>query len=301
MPLANKVLMIYPEHFDVNPEIVLDNFFLKNISGDKNEIRKNVLKEFEELKSKLESAGIEVIVFNPRFPSHAPDAVFPNNWFSTHPDGTLVIYPMMSPLRRIEKNPEVIAFLKQRSNTVIDLTENENQNRFLEGTGSIVIAHRNKIAFASESLRTNTELFIEWCQRMNYERVLFHATDDNRKPIYHTNVILTIAENFAIICLESIRDERKKDMVKKKLLDSNLALVEITFEQVRRFSGNALALKNKIGEQVLVISEQGWNAFDEQQKNFLQNHCAEIITAPLDTIEACGGGSARCMLAELFY
>lgn len=299
--LANQVLMIYPEHFDVNPEIVLDNFFLKNISGDKKEIRKNVLKEFEELKSKLESAGIEVFVFNPPFSSPAPDAVFPNNWFSTHPDGTLVIYPMMSPLRRIEKHPEVLAFLKQRSNTVIDLTENENQNHFLEGTGSIVIEHRNKIAFASESLRTNTQLFNEWCQRMKYEPVLFHATDENKKPIYHTNVILTIAENFTIICLESIRDENEKDWINKKLLDSNLTLVEITFEQVKRFSGNALTLKNKKGEQVLVISEQGWNAFEEAQKNFLQNHCAEIITAPLDTIEACGGGSARCMLAELFY
>jgi len=300
MTLANKVLMIYPEHFDLNPEIAADNFFLKNLSADKNLIKQKIIEEFNGLKSKLEDAGIEVVALNPSYSSPAPDAIFPNNWFSTHADGTLVIYPMMSRLRRNERHPEVIAFLRQRSNAVIDLTGNENQSRFLEGTGSIVIEHKNKIAFASESSRTNTKLFNEWCKLMKYEPVLFHATDENEKAIYHTNVILTIAENFAIVCSESVRDEKEKEKVKKKLFGCGLTLVEITFEQAKKFSGNALALKNKKGKQVLVISKCGWDGFDAHQKNAVKNQCAEIVTSPLETIEAYGGGSARCMLADLF-
>jgi len=286
MALATNVLMIRPEHFDVNPEVVADNFFLKNISADKNVIREKVAAELNGLKSKLVKAGIGVVVFNPQYSYPAPDAVFPNNWFSTHADGTLVLYPMLSPLRRNERHPEVIAFLKQRSSNVIDLTENENHNRFLEGTGSMVIEHRNKIAFASESSRTHAQLFNEWCQQLNHEPVLFHATDENGKAIYHTNVILTIAENFAIVCSESIRDEDERSMVKKKLTGSGLALLEITFQQAESFSGNALALQNKNGKQVLVISERGWNAFDGREKEFLKKQrlmfCIFIPPVPTD-------------------
>ena len=299
MTLARKVLMVEPEHFEVNPEIVSDNFFLKNILLDKNKIRKNVLEEFSGLKTKLESAGIEVVSFRPHDEIPAPDAVFPNNWFSTHPDATLVFYPMMSPLRRNERQPEIISFLKSHSKKTIDLSENEIQNRFLEGTGSIVIEHKNKIAFASESSRTNASLFFEWCKIMNHTPVLFHATDDDGHPVYHTNVILTIAENFAILCSECIEDESEKEAVKEKLLDGGLKILEINFEQAKSFSGNALALKNKNG-QALVISEKGWNGFNASQKIILSTLCSEIIVSPLPTIESCGGGSARCMLAELF-
>jgi hypothetical protein len=300
MTLAQKVLMIEPEHFDVNPEIATDNIFLKNISADQSEIRTQAKKEFAALRSKLAQAGIEVIALNPVYSSLAPDAVFPNNWFSTHSGGTLVLYPMMSPLRRNERHSEIITLLKSQYQNTIDLTKNENTGRFLEGTGSIVIAHRKKIAFASESLRTHAELFSEWCTLLNYEPVLFHATDENGKAIYHTNVILTVGENFAIICSESIRDEKERAMVINKLNDCGLALLQITFEQVKHFSGNALALRNRNGNQVLIISEQGWNAMNAVQKDFLKTQCAEIITSPLATIEACGGGSARCMLGELF-
>ena len=300
MPLAQSVLMVSPEHFDVNPEIVSDNFFVKNIYTDKNEIRKKVKLEFEELKLTLENAGIAVTVFNPHYSSPAPDAVFPNNWFSTHPDGTLVLYPMMSPLRRSERHPEIISFLKSRSKKILDLTENENQNRFLEGTGSIVIDNKNKIAFATASFRTHETLFREWCDSTSHKPVFFHATDENGHAVYHTNVILTIAENFAIICAESIRSDSERKNVLRHLTSCGLTVLEITFTQVRCFSGNALALHKKNGEQLFVISELGWNGFNDAEKKFLESHCAEIVKTPLDIIESCGGGSARCILAELF-
>jgi hypothetical protein len=163
-----------------------------------------------------------------------------------------------------------------------------------------VVDHTNRIAFASASQRTHEKLFFEWCDKLNFEAVLFHATDENGKAIYHTNVILTIAENFFVLCSECIRDEKEKLRTKNKLKDCRLDLLEISFEQVKHFSGNALALRNGNGKQILVISEQGWNAMTDYQKEFLNTRCNEIITAPLAFIEACGGGSARCMLAELF-
>ncbi|MBK5285701.1 MAG: amidinotransferase [Bacteroidia bacterium] len=300
MTLASKVLMVEPEHFQVNPEIVSDNFFVSQTSFPNEELKAIVRKEFEGLKSKLTKAGIEVVSFQPYFQVPAPDAVFPNNWFSTHTDGTLVIYPMMSPLRRNERHTEILKYLKGIYRDVIDLSSNENQSRFLEGTGSIVINHSNKIAFASESARTNSILFYEWCERMKHTPVLFHATDENGRPIYHTNVMLTIAENIAIICMECIRDEREQKLVRENLLKCGLKIFEINFEQVKCFSGNTLALINKSGEQILAVSEQGWKGLNEQQRKFLLNHCAEIIIAPLTNIEACGGGSARCMIAELY-
>jgi len=300
MTLASKVLMVEPEHFQINPEIVSDNFFVKNSSLSNNELKIKVRQEFEDLKSKLTEADIEVISFQPYFELPAPDAVFPNNWFSTHSDGTLVIYPMMSSMRRNERHPEILKYLKSEYKNVIDLTSNENQYRFLEGTGSIVINHKNKIAFASESARTNSHLFYEWCEIMKHTPVLFHATDENKRPIYHTNVMLAIDENIAIVCMECIRDEQEQKIVRKNLLEAGLKILEISLEQVKCFSGNTLALKNKSGEQVLALSEQGWNGFDERQKNILSNHYIRIIVVPLKNIEACGGGSARCMLAELF-
>src|SRR5436190_2221782 len=199
MTLAKKVLMVEPEFFEINPEIISDNFFLKTISANNLTIKTKVMNEFAALKLKLEQAGIEVISFRPDTKTAAPDAVFPNNWFSTHADGALVLYPMMSPFRRNERQPEIISFLKSRSKKIFDLTGNERRNRFLEGTGSIVIEHNNKIAFASESSRTNAELFFEWCEMLNYTPALFHATDEKGNPVYHTNVILTIAEDLAIV------------------------------------------------------------------------------------------------------
>jgi hypothetical protein len=223
MPLARRVLMIEPEYFDANPEIASDNFFLKGISVSGNELRENAKHEFTELKSKLEKAGIEVVALNPTYTSPAPDAVFPNNWFSTHANETLVLYSMFSPLRRNERHADVITFLKKQYSNVVDLTHHEKQNRFLEGTGSIVIEHRNRIAFASESIRTDVSLFREWCKLLDYEPVVFHATDESGKPVYHTNVVLTIAENFTVICSESIRDEKERAAVTEKLSGCGLA------------------------------------------------------------------------------
>ena len=300
MTLAAKVLMVYPAHFDVNPETAADNFFVREVFSDSDKIKTAAAKEFETLKQKLERAGIDVVVFNPVYSSPAPDAVFPNNWFSTHADGTLVLYPMLSPSRRIERHPEIISFLTSHSKNILDLTASEKENRFLEGTGSIVIDHKNKMAYASESMRTNAGLFYEWCKMMNHKPVLFHATDENNNPVYHTNVILTIADDFAILCSASIRHKQERENVKSELAETGHELLEISFAQAGSFAGNALALSNNKRQQVLVISSAGWNALNEEQQNFLQQRSAQIITSPLKTIETCGGGSARCMLAELF-
>jgi hypothetical protein len=298
--LAGKVLMISPDDFGFNHDTAIDNFFQKQFSLTEKEIRSKAQEEFLAFKNLLENVGIEVITFSPSYSVPCPDAVFPNNWFSTHPSGEVVLYPMKSESRRNEKHPDIVHYLKKHYKKLIDLSENEKQNKFLEGTGSIVIDHSNKIAYASASQRTDESLFYEWCKIMNYKPILFHSTDENKNPVYHTNVLLCIGNGFAIVCLESVKDEHERKLLEDTLTKSRNILIKISLAQMHRFAANALALQNKKGEQVLVISLQGWNALDNHQQNQIRSFCPQIITPELNIIETCGGGSARCMLAELF-
>lgn len=298
--LASKVLMVSPDDFGFNHDTASDNFFQKDFSLTDSEIKSEAQKEFLTFKSLLEDAAIEVAVFSPRYSVPCPDAVFPNNWFSTHSSGTAVLYPMKAASRRNERHPAIIQYLNEHYKNIIDLSENENEDKVLEGTGSIVIDHKNKTAYASVSLRTDESLFNEWCVLMNHKPVVFHTVDENEKPIYHTNVMLCIGDGFAIACLESIKDIQERKQLRDSLIGNGHKLVEISLSQMNNFAANALALRNNKDEQVLVISSNGWNALNSNQQNQIHTFCSQIITPELSIIETCGGGSARCMLAELF-
>ena len=292
--------MISPDDFGFNHDTATDNFFQKKFSLTEKEIKGKALEEFQTFKNLLESAAIEVVSFSLKNSVPCPDAVFPNNWFSTHPAGEIIFYPMKSESRRNERHPEVMEYLKDHYKKVIDLTGNEMQNKFLEGTGSIVIDSENQIAYASLSQRTNESLFYEWCSTMKHKPVIFHAEDKSGNTVYHTNVLLCIGKGFTLVCLESITDKSERKLLAGSLSQSGNAVIEISFGQMHEFAANALALQNKNSEQVLVISSRGWNALNSKQQGLVHSFCSQVIMPELDVIETCGGGSARCMLAELF-
>jgi hypothetical protein len=296
MAIAKKILMIEPVGFASNPHTAIDNHFQQLISDGETE--EKAKKEFHHLREQLENAGIEVIVFLPRDNISTPDAVFPNNWFSTHED-KLVLYPMKAENRRKERREEIIKILVDRYPQVIDLTKKENEEIFLEGTGSIVIDDINQTAFASLSGRTDKNLFIEWCKLTGYKPLVFRSTDRDGKEIYHTNVLITIGDKFAIVCLDAIKDSLEKKSVEDALLKNRITLIKISIEQLHCFCGNCLLLQNEEGENFLVMSTTAYRAFTNDQIAKIIKY-ATIIHSELHTIETNGGGSARCMIAELF-
>jgi hypothetical protein len=296
MILSEKVLMIEPRGFSFNKKTSADNFFQStaNIKFP----AETALKEFQDLKYKLMRAGITVIVVSPEDQLATPDGVFPNNWFSTSPYGHFILYPMMASNRRLERRKDIIDKFRRDYKELIDLSSLEEKDLFLEGTGSLVIDHENKTAYASLSKRTNIDALKEWSTRVGYTLVTFTSYDKNGEIIYHTNVVLSLGDGFAIVCLEAIRDEKEREQLREKLSERN-ELITLTLAQLHAFCGNCLELRNAKGEKFLVMSAQAYNAFTEKQKNTLIRHTS-IIYSGLTTIETIGGGSARCMMAELF-
>ena len=298
MALAKNVLIIRPRNFRSNPQTATDNSFQK-VDIDSTEIQKNAELEFEGLKNLLEKNGIKVEVINITDNLDTPDDIFPNNWFSTHLNGTLVLYPMKAPNRRLERRKEIIELLHTRYPNILDLSRNEDRGLFLEGTGSIVLDNTNKKAYAALSERTSSNLLYEWSKKMEYETITFTAYDDAGKLIYHTNVLLTIGKGFCIICAESIKDKDELRLIRKSFKDTGNEIIEISFSQLKKFCGNCIQLGNNSGESFLLMSTQAFEGFHPEQIATIEKYC-KIIHAPLDTIESQGGGSARCMIAELF-
>ena len=296
MILSEKILMIEPRGFSYNEETGADNFF--QTTATLKAPVETAIKEFHELKNKLMKAGIEVTVISSGDELVSPDAVFPNNWFSTTPQGHLVLYPLMASNRRIERKMDIVDKLKKKYTNVIDLTYLEENKFFLEGTGSLVIDHENKTAYASLSQRTNKEALTEWNKQLNYEINIFESYDQNNEIIYHTNVVMTLGDGFSIICLDAIKEDKDREVIHKKL-SANSELILLTKEQMHSFCGNCIELKNNSGEKFLIMSTQAYLAFTEKQKNRIIRF-ATIIHSGLSTIETVGGGSARCMIAELF-
>lgn len=297
---AGKVLMVEPRAFISNPQTSGDNFFQQNpssISPDELDIKTR--KEFDSLVEVLTDAGIEVRIFRQKDSLNTPDAVFPNNWFSTMPDGTCILYPMMAENRRLERRENIISFLDAKYGKIIDLTHDENRGIFLEGTGSLVIDHKNKIAYASLSQRTSSNLIFEWEKLTGYQAILFSSYDKNKQIVYHTNVVMCLAEEFAIVCLDAMEDEDARDRVKRSLLETNHEIIEITFEQMSNFCGNCLELENHKREKFLLMSSRAFNHFTKAQMENIEKH-KKILQSDLHTIETFGGGGARCMVAELF-
>ncbi|MDU1910586.1 citrulline utilization hydrolase CtlX [Fusobacterium sp.] len=301
--LTNRVLMVRPAAFTYNCETAKDNLYQKNDYKDDKELQKKAVIEFDALAEKLREKTIEVLVIQDTKEPHTPDSIFPNNWFSTHKNGTLILYPMYAENRRLERTSKVLDFVKDKEALkIIDLTENEKTGRILEGTGSMCLDRKNKIAYASLSKRTNEELFKEFCEIMDYKPVSFsgkQTVDGKKVPIYHTNVLMTIGEEYVLIFLDSIEDEKEKVRVRKSILDSGKELIEITEEQTNHFLGNALELRKKDGNKILVMSKSANDILREDQRKIIEKS-AEIVYSDIPTIERYGGGSVRCMLAEFF-
>jgi len=297
MQSTSHILMIRPINFGFNEQTAESNAFQKN--AEQTEVQQKALQEFDAFVEILRANEVDVTVINDTPEPHTPDSIFPNNWISFHEDGSVFLYPMQAENRRLER--KVFNTIKEafEAKQVYDLSYFEQQNQFLEGTGSMVLDRDNKLAYACISPRTNPEVLAEFCRISGYQTVSFHATDENGKAIYHTNVLMGIGDRFAVICLDSIPDETEKSAVKEALQQSGKEIVAISFGQMNAFAGNMLQLKSKSGESLLVMSETAFSSLKETQIKALEKYSTLIHTS-LNTIETNGGGSARCMMAEVF-
>ena len=296
--ISKRVLMVRPYAFGYNPQTAVNNLFQINLGGD--DIPIKARQEFDALVSLLRSKGVEVHVVDDTPDPHTPDAVFPNNWISFHESGQFFLYPLFAPNRRAEKKATVLRYVEQRLSFVKinDLSHYEQQGIFLEGTGSLVLDRDAKIAYACRSPRTHSRVLEDFCQRTGYSACLFDATDTQGHPYYHTNVMMTVTETHVIICMESIVEEEQQQRVLSTIAASEKECLTISREQVNSFAGNMLALQGKGSLPLLVMSTRAFHALTPLQQEVLGRY-HELVHSPLATIEEAGGGSARCMLAEI--
>ena len=303
MQTAKTVLMVEPIAFGYNSQTAENNYFQKE--QKETDIQEKALQEFNNFAAKLREKGINVITVKDTLNPHSPDSIFPNNWVSFHEDGTVALYPMFALNRRVERRPEILERLKDEGfkiNTVEDFSPFENEEKYLEGTGSMIFDHDYKIAYGSVSLRLDEELFRNFCAKFGFTPIVFHSyqnVGDQRLPIYHTTVMMCVAEQFVVICLDCIDDEMEREKVQEVIKSSNKELIEISEDQLQQFAGNMLQVQNEEGDKFLVMSETAYKSLTKEQVERIENYC-EIIYADLNTIETNGGGSARCMLAEVF-
>lgn len=297
------ILMVRPANFAFNEETAASNAFQ---SRDQKltaaEMRDQAMQEFDAFVAQLRAAGVDVMVGQDTPSPVKPDAVFPNNWVTFHQEGFIVTYPMYAPVRRLERNDAIIdTVLEQgyRSERRICLETNEAKNLFLEGTGSIIFDHQHRLAYACLSPRTDANLLEELCQTIGYQKVVFHAVDAAGQDIYHTNVMMALGETFVVICLDSVRDGAERKILEQKFRETNKAVVDISLAQMNAFAGNMLQVRNMDGQTILVMSSQAHRALMPAQVKLLESH-TQLLHAPIDTIETYGGGSARCMMAEVF-
>ena len=296
---TDTVLMIRPVAFGYNEETAVNNAF--QVKNEQKNTAETARAESDAFIKLLCDNGINVIAVEDTKEPHTPDSVFPNNWFSTHDDGTLVLYPMFAENRRLERKPAALEAIKTNfsEKKVVDLTHYEEEGLFLEGTGSMILDRVNKIAYACESPRTNRTVLEDFCRQLGYSMVLFHAADADGTEIYHTNVMMHVGTEVAVVCLEAIRDEAQKSEVLASLEKTGKTVVDITLNQMNHFAGNMLELHNGDGKPFLIMSLTAYNSLSEEQKDFLESKMT-LITPDLECIEQNGGGSARCMLAEIF-
>ena len=292
-----SLLMVRPSRFGFNAETAVNNAF--QVAGDQSNVQEKALQEFDQFVQALRDKHIDVVVIQDTEEPHTPDSIFPNNWISFHKNSTIVLYPMFAENRRLERKESVMETIRSRFNidSTIDLTKNEAQDIFLEGTGSIILDRKQKIAYANISPRTDENLFKEFCEEMGYEPVIFEAKDETGKDIYHTNVMMCVGDQYAVICLDCI-PEGQRDTVREALENSGKTIVTISYEQMNHFAGNMLQVENTAGEKFLVMSTQAYESLSPQQISTLESF-NPIIHVPLYTIEQNGGGSARCMMAEI--
>lgn len=299
MQTSSRILMVRPAKFEFNVETGVNNQFQQQ--GKQNGVHQKAVEEFDAFVKLLQDNDVEVIVMQDTQEPHTPDSVFPNNWFSSHNTGELVLYPMFAENRRAERKPEVLDLLhnKLKHNKVIDLTHWEEKNEFLEGTGSMIFDRERRIAYACRSQRTSDKVFEDFASQIKYEYLLFDAIDKAGNPIYHTNVMMEVGTKLAIICLDVIKTKEEREKVVSKLKETGKIIVEITQEQMMNFAGNMIELKSRSGQPLMIMSQAAKDVLTPQQVETISKH-SKILATDLETIETNGGGSARCMIAEIF-
>lgn len=303
--ITNTILMVRPISFRMNEQTAVNNYFQEDLDIQNKAINRKAQEEFDAFVDILREHGVHVIVIQDSLEQDTPDSIFPNNWNSFHEDGTVVLYPMFAENRRKERREDILETLEQAGfliKSVMDYTAAEKDGLFLEGTGSIVMDRENKIAYCSLSDRADEGLFIEFCEDFEFTPVIFTAyqsVDGQRKPIYHTNVVMCLGEDFAVICLDAIDDKKERKNVVEHLKRSGKEVISIDEAQLHQFAGNMLQVESIDGKRLLVMSTSAYNSLTPPQTKALEKYC-EIVHSSLETIETCGGGSARCMMAEIF-
>lgn len=304
--ITDTILMVRPVNFRMNEQTAVNNYYqrvLSNITPDT--VQARALQEFDGFVEKLQKAGIHVLVIEDTETPDTPDSIFPNNWISFHESGDVALYPMFAENRRPERREEVLEMIEAAGfviHNMVDYTSAEDENIFLEGTGSLILDRKHGVAYCALSPRADEELFIEFCEDFEYTPVVFTAyqtVNGQRLPIYHTNVMMCLGDTFAVICLDCIDDKSERKNVLKHLKDTGKEVIAITEDQVNSFAGNMLQLKNREGKKFIIMSNAAYQSLSREQVQKLQKH-GELLYSSLDTIEACGGGSARCMMAEVF-
>jgi len=300
--LATAVMMIMPVRFESNPHTADSNRFQGRNPDSPSQQQAAAAREFADLCHVLESSGIQVVQFDDTEEPHTPDAIFPNNWISFHADGRVVLYPMEAPNRRTERRQDIVLALSEtygfQITEIVDLSEHEDNGHYLEGTGSLVLDRTNRIAYACLSSRTHLDALGDFAQRMDYTVVAFDAVDRDGAPIYHTNVLMNVGENLAVICDEAIRGDEQRLAVLRSLEETGHEIVSINYDQMDSFAGNMLELRNASGDRVIAMSAQALQSLDESQLAAIEAS-ATVVSAPIDGIESSAGGSVRCMLAEI--
>lgn len=299
---TSVILMVRPAHFGFNEQTASNNAFQVNDGRlTPKEISQRAVAEFDTFVKTLQSVGVEIIVVEDTDQPIKFDAVFPNNWVSFHEDGTVITYPMFSENRRLERREDIIDRLFQQYHfkNRIHLEPAENDDKFLEGTGSMILDRVHKVVYACLSPRTNEEVLKEFCLKTGYTPVIFHSIDGKGQDIYHTNVMMALGETLAVICLDTIKDVEERKAVEESLKATGKTIIPITLKQMNAFAGNMLQVRNKWGDTLLVMSQQALDSLTPEQVKRLNNH-TNIVCSPLSIIEKYGGGSARCMMAEVF-
>ena len=301
MPLTSTILMVRPAAFGFNEETAANNYFQSNPGIDKEQLQQKALAEFDSMVQTLRSHGITVLVIEDSKEPPKPDAIFPNNWLSTSPGGVLSVFPMYAPSRRIEKRDEILDQLAKEFviREVQDWGEYEAEGRFLEGTGSMVIDHDNKMIYACVSERTSLPVLEKYAAANNFQAIVFLATDKNGRPVYHTNVMMALGEGFCVLCEEAIEEEWELIAVRQLLESTGHSIIAITRDQMHQFAGNMLQVKNNDGEKYLVMSRSAFNSLRKEQKQMLEAY-STLLPIAVPTIEEVEGGSVRCMMAEVF-
>lgn len=304
--ITDTILMIRPVAFRMNEQTAVNNYYQKVMDNLLPEtVNAKAQQEFDAFAEKLRSVGVNVVVVDDTVNPDTPDSIFPNNWVSFHENGDVALYPMFAENRRLERREDILDMLEDKGfviENIVDYTSAEEDDIFLEGTGSIVLDRQNHKAYCALSPRADEELLIEYCEDFEYTPIIFEAfqtVNGERKHIYHTNVMMCIGETFAVICADCIDDKKERKMVLQNLKDDGKEIIFLTEEQLNNFAGNMLQVRGANNKSYLVMSASAYQALTKDQIAKIEKH-TEILSANLDTIEACGGGSARCMMAEVF-